>query len=113
MIFSKIGFVRVGVALVVVAASLLAYGAGTPKQPIQVVAWTADWCKYCREDKPTLQKWIKDGKIVVIFVDFDEHKEFAKRYNIKYLPTYFVVKDDKIVYRTNKIAEILSPPKPQ
>ena len=79
---------------------------GAPLEPIQVVAWGADWCKYCLKNKPELTRLSKTGKYVIIHVDFDKHREFAKRYRIFKVPTYFVVRGNIIIYRTNSIQDL-------
>ena len=41
-----------------------------------------------------------------MYFDYDSNKEFAKKHNIRRLPTYFVVLDDKVVLRTNSLATL-------
>ena len=74
--------------------------------PIQVLAWGADWCKYCQRNKPELERLQKSGKYVIIYVDFDSNRELAKIHKVTNLPTYFVIEDDNVVYRTNSITDL-------
>ena len=80
--------------------------AGVEVSPIRVVAWGAEWCHYCRKNKPELERLQKSGKYVIIYYDYDDNKDLAKQLNIKNLPTYLVVLDDKIVLRTTSISTL-------
>jgi len=81
--------------------------AETP-QAIQIVAWGADWCPACKANKPTLERLNKTPRYDILFVDYDKHKAFAKKYGIKSLPSYFVVEKGKVVFKTTKLQELLA-----
>lgn len=109
----------VAVAGVLLAAqSNLAGAAEAKKSPdaIQVVAWGSKSCRFCVRDKPELLRLQKSGKYVILFVDFDKHREFARKHKITKLPTYFVVKKNKVVFRTNSLKRLKAytpPPEPK
>ena len=84
-----------------------------PQPPIQVVAWGADWCVFCKRNKPELLRLQETGRYVIMFIDYDTNKKLAKKFKVKALPTYFVVLDDNVVFRTTSLDELKTykPPK--
>lgn len=70
------------------------------KQKILVV-FTADWCSPCKKLKAdTLDATeIKELLIpyIVIYIDTDNNKELAHRFNVESLPSYFVIDAEKVI----------------
>ena len=60
---------------------------------VVIVAWTAEWCRECQSDKPSLRYVAKSG-ISVVMVDFDENPELAKKLGIEFIPAYFIYIED-------------------
>lgn len=64
-----------------------------------VIIVSADWCTYCHKAKndintdPKLSEVIKSYNVILI--DYDVDKDFVSGYNIKTLPTFLVLKNDK------------------
>lgn len=105
--------VAVAVALVSNFSPQRGYAArsmsGSPSvEEIRIVAWGASWCPQCVKDKPTLKRLNKTSRYDILFVDFDKHKAFAKRYGIRSIPFYFVVKDGKVQFKTQNLKRLLA-----
>ena len=94
------------VAVVVGPANRIAETA--KQEPIQVVAWGADWCTWCEKNKPELLRLHKTGKYVIMFIDYDQHKDFARDHGIKKLPMYFVIENNFVVYKTYSLKALKS-----
>ena len=80
---------------------------GAPDRPRpasrhQVLAFTADWCQACQQDKPELAELRRQG-VEVVEIDCDARPDLAREYRVRRLPTYVVLKDGKEVERTEDI----------
>lgn len=63
-------------------------------KPLLIIFGT-DWCGYCVK----LKKEIKDFDLtnyVICFVDADERKDLAKKFQVRSYPTSFVVKNKEV-----------------
>ena len=56
--------------------------------------FTADWCHPCKKTKPI----VEDVKFQIIDVDIEG--ELARKFEIKSVPTFIVVKDGQEIHRT-------------
>jgi thioredoxin len=59
----------------------------------------AEWCGPCKKQAVILhelQDKVRSAQAQVIKVDFDEHGDLAKRFNVKTLPTLVVIKDGQV-----------------
>lgn len=83
-------------------------GAPKAEPPIQVVVWGAKWCKVCVRNKPKLERLSKSGKYVIIDIDIDKHRDYARKRGITKLPSYYVVKDGLIVFKTHSLKALKS-----
>jgi len=68
----------------------------------QVYAFTADWCQPCQRDKPKLAELRRRG-VKVVEIDYDARPDLVRKYRVRRLPTYIVLKDGKEVERTSNI----------
>jgi len=73
-----------------------------PASRHQVLAFTADWCQACQQDKPKLAELRRQG-VEVVEIDYDARPDLAREYRVRRLPTYVVLKDGKEVERTEDI----------
>ncbi len=69
---------------------------------IEVLAFTADWCPACQRDKSHIKQLQNQGLKITI-IDADTQPEKLKRYGVKLLPTYIILKDGIEIKRTNNV----------
>jgi thioredoxin 1 len=74
----------------------------TPQTTHQVLAFTADWCQACQRDKPKLADLRRQG-VEVVEIDYDARPDLVRKYRVRRLPTYIVLKDGEEVERTESI----------
>jgi len=73
-----------------------------PQTTHQIYAFTADWCQACQRDKPKLADLRRQG-VEVVEIDYDARPDLVRKYRVRRLPTYIVLKDGKEVERTESI----------
>lgn len=66
-----------------------------------VLYFTADWCNPCQRTKPIAEELKRDGIVDFVFVDADTEIELLKKFEIKSVPTYILIKDGTEVKRMN------------
>lgn len=66
---------------------------------VKLVDFYADWCGPCRAMEPVLEELKSEmaGKITIEKVDVDKEQERASSLGVLALPTFHVMKDDKII----------------
>tara|TARA_R110000744_G_scaffold152024_1_gene265846 strand:+ start:1547 stop:1957 length:411 start_codon:yes stop_codon:yes gene_type:complete len=83
---------------------------------VELLYFGATWCPPCRIMKPLFKdKEVKKelGKYNFVMYDYDQNKNIAKKYKIKYLPTMIFKKSNSIIERKTgglsktKLLEIL------
>ena len=63
-----------------------------------LLIFSADWCGYCGKLKSNLNTIEQSNKFIICIIDTDINKNFAKKFNIKSLPTSLIIsKDEKIL----------------
>ncbi len=82
---------------------------------VVLIDFFADWCAPCRNMNPVLTRIAhKNGQIVVIKVNIEDHPASVEKYNIRGLPTLLLFKNGILVerisgYRSEKeLQEILN-----
>lgn len=82
------------------AATACAYDNVTQRT---LLIFSADWCKYCQIAKndidtdPYLVETIKQYEVIVL--DYDLDKDAVAGYNIKTIPTFIVLENNKEIKR--------------
>ena len=76
-----------------------------PPSSYHVLVFTASWCSACQSDKPQIEALRK--QVHVIVVDADANQDQIRKYHIRLLPTYILIKDGKEQMRTNHIHDLL------
>ena len=68
----------------------------------------ADWCSACKlqngmldQLKSTPQK----NQALIVKVDFDQHPELARQYQVSSLPTLLLLRDQKVLYRHSGVIQ--------
>ncbi len=68
-----------------------------------LLIFSADWCKYCQVAKndinndPELSETVKNYEIVIL--DYDVDKDAVRGYNIKTIPAFIVLENNKEIKR--------------
>ena len=75
-------------------------------QVISVLAFTADWCQACQRDKPKLAELRRHG-VEVVEIDYDARPDLVRKYRVRRLPTYIVLKNGEEVERTGSIMMLI------
>ena len=59
----------------------------------------ADWCGPCQMMMPVVEKLAEkyDGRVKVGKVNSDEQQELASAFNVMSIPSFFFIKDGKVV----------------
>ena len=66
-----------------------------------VLYFTADWCNPCKKVKPIVEEMNKDSITKFQMIDVDSEMELAKKFEIRSVPTFILIKDGKEIKRTN------------
>jgi len=64
-----------------------------------VLYFTADWCDPCKKVKPIVQEINKDSIIKFQLIDVDLEMELVKKFEIRSVPTFILLKDSKEIKR--------------
>lgn len=69
----------------------------TIKSGVTLIDFNALWCAPCRAQKPILDQLEKEyhGKVSVMVLDVDEHRESAMAFGITSIPTLVIYKNGK------------------
>jgi len=63
--------------------------------------FTADWCHPCKKTKPIVEELNRESADVKFqIIDVDIEGELARKFEIKSVPTFIVVKDGQEIHRT-------------
>ena len=65
-----------------------------------VLYFTADWCNPCQKVKPIVEEINKDSVIKFQLIDVDSEMELTKKFEIRSVPTFILIKDGKEIKRT-------------
>lgn len=66
-----------------------------------VLYFTADWCNPCKKVKPIVEELNREQIIAKFFmIDADIESEMVSDFEIKSVPTFVLIRDNKEVSRT-------------
>lgn len=68
-----------------------------------VLYFTAAWCGPCKMFKPTVQAVSAEIGIGINYIDVDQQKDIAQRYNVSSVPTIIVENNGGVVYRNSGV----------
>ena len=66
------------------------------KNGIKFVAFTADWCGYCKRQKPILKE-IAENDIWIGEINGDEYPNIVHKFNINGFPAFLLFKEGKLI----------------
>jgi len=68
--------------------------------PVLVDFW-APWCGPCMQVSPLIEELGKQyqGKVKVVKVNVDNHREYAGSYNVQGIPNFLLIKDGKVQHQ--------------
>jgi thioredoxin 1 len=65
-----------------------------------ILYFTAEWCGPCKKTRPIVEELNKDLSLTNIkIIDVDSEMELAKKFEIKSVPTFIVIKDNEEINR--------------
>ena len=65
-----------------------------------ILYFTADWCNPCKKTKPIVEQLNTEQIMAKFFIiDVDSDIEMAKDFEIRSVPTFVVIKDNKEIHR--------------
>lgn len=64
-----------------------------------LIDFYADWCGPCRSMLPIVESLAQkyEGRVKVGKVNSDEQQDLAKAFNVMSIPSFFIVKDGKVI----------------
>ena len=65
-----------------------------------VLYFTADWCNPCQKVKPIVEEMNKDSVIKFQMIDVDSEMELTKKFEIRSVPTFILIKNGTEIKRT-------------
>ena len=65
-----------------------------------VLYFTADWCNPCKKVKPIVEEMNKDSVTKFQMIDVDSEMELTKKFEIRSVPTFILIKDGTEIKRT-------------
>jgi len=65
-----------------------------------ILYFTADWCNPCKKTKPIVEELNREQIMAKFFIiDVDSEIEMAQDFEIRSVPTFVVMKDNKEIHR--------------
>jgi thioredoxin 1 len=65
-----------------------------------ILCFTADWCGPCKKTKPIIDQLNTEQIVAKFFIiDVDREIEMTKDFEVKSVPTFVVMKDNKEIHR--------------
>jgi thioredoxin 1 len=65
-----------------------------------ILYFTADWCNPCKQTRPIVEELNREQIMAKFFIiDVDSEIEMAQDFEIKSVPTFVVMRDNKEIHR--------------
>ena len=66
-----------------------------------ILYFTAEWCNPCKRTKPIAEELDRENVIKFQFIDADDNGDLCRKFEIKVIPTFILIEDNKEVRRMN------------
>ena len=66
-----------------------------------ILYFTAEWCNPCKRVRPIAEELDRDGIIKFQYIDADDNGDLCRKFEIKAIPTFILIKDGNEIRRTN------------
>lgn len=66
-----------------------------------ILYFTAEWCNPCKRVRPIVEELDRDGVIKIQYIDADDNPLLCKNFEIKAIPTFILIEDNKEINRMN------------
>jgi thioredoxin 1 len=66
-----------------------------------ILYFTAEWCNPCKRTRPIAEELDRDNVIKFQFIDADDNGELCRKFEIKAIPTFILIEDNKEIKRMN------------
>ena len=65
-----------------------------------ILYFTADWCNPCKKTRPIVEELNREQIMAKFFIiDVDIELEMAQDFEVRSIPTFVVIKDNKEIHR--------------
>lgn len=65
-----------------------------------ILYFTADWCNPCKQTRPIVEELNREQIMAKFFIiDVDSEIEMTKDFEVRSIPTFVVMKDNKEIHR--------------
>ena len=68
-----------------------------------ILYFTATWCGPCKMFKPTVQAVSSELGVGINYIDVDQQRDMAQRYNVSSVPTIIVENSGNVLYRNSGV----------
>lgn len=68
-----------------------------------ILYFSAAWCGPCKMFKPVVQQVSSELEVGIVYVDVDQQRDMAMKYNVTSVPTVVVENDGNVVYRNSGV----------
>ena len=68
-----------------------------------ILYFSAAWCGPCKMFKPIVQQVSSELEVGIVYVDVDQQRDMAMKYNVTSVPTVVVENDGNVVYRNSGV----------
>ena len=66
-----------------------------------ILYFTAEWCNPCKRTRPIAEDLDRDNVIKFHFIDADDNGDLCRKFEIKAIPTFILIEDNKELRRMN------------
>lgn len=68
---------------------------------MHILYFTAEWCNPCKRVRPIVEELDRENIIKVQYIDADDNSELCKKFEIKAIPTFILIENNKEIRRMN------------